>query len=410
MNSVELFIARRYLTARRKTRFINLIGWVSVAGIAVGVAALLIVLAVFNGFSDVVTNVLVGFDPHLRIEKPGFLSAEETASIEKSLSTLPGITGYAPMVSGKAMLVAKSFNRVVYLRGLPQKKAANVSGLKSKMLFGDMSFADSTGERGIVIGLALADRLNSLVGAEIAVISPSGFQSALSSVSTPQAVRFKVTGIYESDNRDYDINYAYVSDSAAQQLFTAGNGFTGIEIRITDFHDAENVKTQLERVLPSDVTVSTWNDLHKSLYFVMKMERWGAFILLCLIILVATFNLLGSLSMGVVEKRRDIGVLRSMGITSQGIVNIFLSEGLLIGIAGTAIGFAIGLGVIYLQKQFHLFPLDPDVYIIPAIPVKIEWPDFFAVAIASLGLSTIMAYYPARKAALTTPAESLRWE
>jgi lipoprotein-releasing system permease protein len=410
MQHMEYFIAKRYLLSNRKVRFINIIGFISVVGITVGVAALLIVLAVFNGFSDVVTNVLVGFDPHLRIEKKGNFTGEEIASMEKILHQEPQITGIAPFVSGKAMLVAKSYNRVVYLRGMDDGQVASVSGLKEKLLYGNVRLKESNGVGDIIIGLSLADRLGTITGDEITIISPHGFQSALSSFGVPQTLKFRVSGIYESNNRDYDANYAYISISSAQRLFDKEGRYNGIEVRTGDFKNADNVKSAIAPKLPQDVTVSTWYDLHKSLYSVMKVERWSAYILLSLIILVATFNMLGSLSMSVVEKKRDIGVLKSMGASSREIINIFMVEGLLIGIIGTILGFMLGLIVIYLQMKYQLFSLDTNVYIIPAIPVKIEWSDFIAVAFASMGLTFLASYYPAKKAAKSIVSESLRWE
>jgi lipoprotein-releasing system permease protein len=410
MKPVEYFIAKRYLLSNRKVRFVNIIGFISIVGITVGVGALLIVLAVFNGFSDVVTNVLVGFDPYLRIEKKGSFTDDEITAIEKILQGDSKVTGFAPFVSGKAMLVAKSYNRVVFLRGMDDGKIAGVSGLKAKLIYGDVRLKESNGVGDIIIGLTLADRLGTVTGDEITIISPHGFQSALSSFGMPQTLKFRVSGIYESNNRDYDANYAYISIPSAQRLFDKDGKYNGIEVRTDDFKNAESVKSALLPKLPQDVSISTWYDLHKSLYSVMKIERWSAYVLLSLIILVATFNMLGSLSMSVVEKKRDIGVLKSMGANSRAIINIFMVEGLLIGIIGTILGFILGLFVIYLQMKYQIFSLDTNVYIIPAIPVKIEWSDFMSVAFASMGLTFLASYYPARKAAQSIVSESLRWE
>ena len=162
--------------------------------------------------------------------------------------------------------------------------------------------------------------------------------------------------------------------------------------------------------ISGDYQISTWYDLHQSLYSVMKIERWSAYILLSLIILVATFNMLGSLTMGVIEKQRDISVLRAVGMTSKNLTRLFMFEGLLIGILGTIFGIVLGLIVLYLQIHYQIFPLDTSIYIIPAIPVDIQWTDFVTIAMASLGLSFIAAYYPARRADSTLPAEGLRWE
>ena len=414
MQKVEYYIARRYLLSKRKVRFINVISFISVTGITVGVAALLIVLAVFNGFQDVVTNVLVGFDPHIRVEQKGAMTTSQETEIERSLRAVPNLRGVSPYVSGKAMLVAKSYNDVVFIRGVDDKRIGEVSGLQADVLYGGLSLEDSSGENKIVIGLALADRLASVVGDEIQIISPAGFQTAFSGLSVPQTIKFRVSGIFESNNKDYDANYAYVSIPAAQRLFDLPNKFSGIEMRLDNFRNADDVKGDLVDRFPSTtypgLSISSWYDLHRTLYFVMRMERWTAYILLCLIILVATFNMLGSLSMAVIEKRRDIGVLRALGLHGKGIINIFMLEGLLIGIAGTLFGFLLGLFVLYLQIHYQIFALDTNVFIIPAIPVKIEWGDFIVVALASMGLTFLAAFYPAYRAARTMPAESLRWE
>lgn len=410
MNPVEFLIARRYLTSKRKIHFINVIGYISIVGITIGVAALLIALSVFNGFSGIVTSVLVGFDPHLRIEKKGSITTEEFHSIESHLKEHAEVKAYSPFVSGKAMLSTGAMNRVVFVKGVDEKSIGEASGLQSKIILGSLTFRDTVETPGIIVGLSLADRLAAPLGEAIAIYSPYSVQSAFSGVSVPQSIKFTVTGIFESNNRDYDGSYAFVSLPVAQEMFNMAGKYSGVEIRITDFNKADEVKESLRQQLPNDMIISTWYDLHESLYLVMKIERWTAYILLCLIIMVATFNMLGSLTMGVIEKQRDISVLKSMGMTSNSIIRIFMMEGLLIGIIGTVVGITIGLVVLYLQVHYQLFPLDPTVYIIPAIPVEIQWTDFISITIASLGLSFLAAYYPARRAASTLPAQGLRWE
>jgi lipoprotein-releasing system permease protein len=410
MAAAEIFIAKRYLRSKRKIRFINVIGYISIGGIAIGVAALLVALSVFNGFGGVVTSVLVGFDPHVRIEKRGSLTETELSSIEANIVKHSEVKAYAPFLSGKAMLVTPMNNKVVFIRGVDEKRLADVSGLQEKMVLGSISFKDSESVGGIVIGLTLADRLGVVLGEELSMISPYGFQSSLAGLSAPQMVKFRVTGIFESNNRDYDASYAYLSIAAAQNIFHREGKVDGIEMRLHDINNADRVKEELGRELPTTLTISTWYDLHQSLYSVMKMERWCAYVLLSLIVLVASFNMLGSLTMGVIEKKRDIGVLKAMGMTSKGIVRLFMFEGILIGVIGTALGVVLGLVVLWLQVKYQIFPLDPTVYIIPAIPVDIHWTDFVSIALASLGFATLAAYYPARRAASTIPTDALRWE
>jgi lipoprotein-releasing system permease protein len=237
-----------------------------------------------------------------------------------------------------------------------------------------------------------------------------GVDAMLMQFGQPLMRRCTVVGIYDSNNKDYDAHYAYVSLETAKYLFQYKDGVSGIEFRLKDIQQAEEVKLKLASQLGDKYSVSTWYDLHKDLYSVMKIERWSAYLILCLIVGVATFNVLGSLTMGVVEKKRDIGVLKSIGASHGSITRIFMFEGVLVGGIGTGLGLCIGLVVCYLQILFHLFPLDPNIYIIPAIPVEIHWMDFFTVATASMVLCTLASLYPARRAARLLPVAAIRWE
>jgi lipoprotein-releasing system permease protein len=406
----ELFIARRYLLAKRSIRFVNAISIVSAIGIAVGVAALLIALSVFNGFSGIVTSVLVSFDPHVRVEKSGGMQQEDIDHVRSLCAQQSGVIGLSPFISGKAMLVANAFNRVVYVRGVDPDSVGRSTGLREKMLFGDLSFVDSSGVPGIAIGLTLADRLAAVVGSTVTVISPYGLGSSLSGLSAPESFAFRVTGIFDSRNKDYDAGFAYIALPDAQRLFHMDGRYHGVEMRLENIDRSEGVKERLLERLPAGYSVSTWHDLHRSLYSVMNIERWAAYVLLSLIVLVASFNMLGSLTMGVLEKRRDIGVLQTMGMTRNGIVRIFLAEGMLIGVVGTLSGIVAGLVVLFLQIEYQLFPLDTTIYIIPAIPVDIRTSDFLLVSVSSLGLSFVASYLPARRAAALLPADVIRWE
>ena len=410
MKSVELFIARRYLFGKRTIRFVNVITLISIIGITIGVAALIIVLSVFNGFSEVVTGVMVGFDPHIRIEKPGGLTPDDQPKLNETLTAKSEITGFSPYVSGKAMLVSGSKNMVAFIKGVEEEGISKVSGLKQSILVGDFRLSDSTKTNGIVLGIGLADKLGCAIGDEINLISPSDFSSMTSAIFAPSIHKFTVAGIFSSSNREYDAGYAYISLPASQSIFRMGTKVNGVEARLHSFENAFQVKNDLQKQLVNNYEISTWQDLHKDLYFVMKLERWSGYIILSLIILVACFNLMGSLAMSIIEKKRDIGVLQTMGMTPKRIARSFIYEGLLVGGIGTFFGMLIGLFVLYLQVTYQLFALDTSVYIIPALPVKIELPDFISVSVASLGLSFLSAYYPAKKVAQFQPAEAIRWE
>lgn len=408
--SYERFIARRYLRSKRELRFINIIMMVSVIGITVGVAALIIVLSVFNGFNSVVTNVLVGFDPHVRIEPARGRGFPVPDSLLGAVTADPRVVAASPYIASKALLITPRVDRVVLIKGVIDTTIDLVSGVKRSTVLGSFRFNDTPEKGGIVLGLALADRLGTMVGSEVTIVSPVGAEAMLTQFGQPLTRKCSVRGIYDSRNKDYDAHYAFVSLESARQLFQYHDSYSGIEIRLRDLRDADDVKAALESRLGGAYTVSTWYDLHRDLYSVMKIERWTAYIILCLIVGVATFNVLGSLTMGVIEKRRDIGVLKAIGATRSSITRIFMFEGLLVGAIGTAAGVLIGVLVCYLQVQYRLFPLDPTVYIIPAIPVELRGSDFVAVIFASMTLSTLASLHPARQAARLQPVEAIRWE
>jgi lipoprotein-releasing system permease protein len=406
----ERIIARRYLRSKRQLRFINIIMLVSIIGITVGVAALIIVLSVFNGFNSVVTQVLVNFDPHLRIEPASGPSFVPDARLAHALEDDPRVAAHAPYVSSKALLVTPRVSRVVLVKGVDDSAIGAVSGVKEATILGAFTFDDTKEAGGIVLGLTLADRLGMSLGADLTVVSPIGVDALAMQTGEPLMRAVVVRGIYDSNNKDYDAHYAFISLASARRLFGIADGVSGIEVRLHDIKDAEAVQHSIQALLGPGYKVSTWYDLHRDLYSVMNIERWMAYIILCLIVGVATFNVLGSLTMGVIEKRRDIGILKALGASQASITRLFMFEGILVGSIGTVAGVLIGLLVCYLQIHYQLFPLDPSVYIIPAIPVEVRWTDFVAVSLASMLLSTAASLYPARRAAQLLPVEAIRWE
>ncbi len=407
--SVDRIIARRYLFAKRSIAFVNVISVISVIGVTIGVAALVVVLSVFNGFGGLVTSLLISFDPHLRIESVNRTNANTYAPIVKYLDAQGNIAGVAPFVNGKALLVYKGITRVINVRGIDPDGIGKVSGLNDKIVLGNARLkGDDAG--GIVLGMALADRLGAIVGDTVSVVSPSGVEVALLQMGQPLIRRYRVTGIYETNNKDYDSYYAYVNLRAGQALFGMNDQIDGLEVRFTDISYSDSFKSKLEKLFGNDFRYLTWFDLHKELYTVMQVERWSAYLILCLIIAVASFNLLGSLTMAVIEKRRDIGILKAMGITNKLVGNIFLLQGLVVGVTGAVLGTMLGLVLVYLQKHYHLFPLDPTVYIISAIPVEVRWLDLVVVSVAAIVLCLLASRYPAKRAAQLVPVEAIRWE
>jgi lipoprotein-releasing system permease protein len=407
LGSYTTFIAWRYLKSKRKIALITIISLISLIGVTIGVSALIIVLSVFNGFNGLVTRILVEFDPHIRIEKKLGIEDKELASIEKVIKDIPQLKGYSPFITSKAMLISDRNNRVVYVKGIDPEKAGLVSGLPEKIVLGNFDLIDSGGLPKIILGLTISDHVNALVGDTVTLVSPSFGAFGL---VQPNIKKFVVSGIFESNNKDYDGYYVFVSTKSAQGLFDLKGKINGIEIRLYNINDSEKIKKILQSQLGDKFQVRTWYDLHRDLYSVMQIERWTAYVILLLIIFVATFNILGSLTMSVIEKTRDIGILKAMGAKNSDIVKIFIFEGLIIGLIGTVLGSLIGYVVCFIQQRYHIFPLDPTVYIIPSLPIEMHLSDFIVVGVGALILCLLASYYPAKRASKVVPSEAVRWE
>jgi len=403
----ESFVAKRYLVSKHKINFITIISIVSVIGITIGVAALIVVLSVFNGFGSLVTSFLMNFDPDIRIE---LISPESDKKfVENILQSTNEIKDYSPFVSGKVLVYREGLTEVVSLKGIDEKNA-DLYEINEHILSG--SFKLKSGMYpGAVIGIQLAEKLQAVTGDTITIVSPSGIEQALVQFSLPNTKKFIVTGIYSSDNNEYDASFIFSSLDVTQQLLGYGKDIQGYEIRLKNIDDAFDVKDHLsEQLNPELYSINTWYDFHRDLYSVMQIERWSAYIILSLIIAVATFNVLGSLAMSVIEKKRDIGILRAMGSKENSILKIFMFEGLLIGLAGTIAGLFLGYLICFLQLNFNIYPLDPTQYKIDSLPLELRLSDFFYISGVSMLLSFLASLYPARKAVKINIVESIKWE
>jgi lipoprotein-releasing system permease protein len=409
----ELFLAKRYALSRRSQSFITIISILSALGIMVGVAALICVLSVFNGFSGVVTGILVNFDPHIRISAN--INSDSSSKVisdipelSKQVGTLEEVKSFAPVLKQKAVLVHYTLPRVVMLTGIAQEDVKKVSGLGESIQSGKLILDDSS----IIVGQLLADNLAIVIGDTLQVFSPLGMERILTEPVTPKTSLLIVRGIFAANNRDYDGTNAYTSTGVARDLFDIQEGSaTTLELRLNSINDAPNVKAQLTSILDTaKYHIDTWYDLHTDLYNVMEMERWIAYIILILIVAVASFSIFSALTLTVFEKRRDVGLLVALGAEQKNIQKIYLYQGLLIGFMGVVAGCLVGFAVVWAQEQFGFFTLDTSVYIIPALPVDLRWQDFVAVSIGAMILVALASFMPSRRAAMTRPAEALRWE
>ncbi len=407
--SPEYFIARRYLFSRRKFNFISIISLISIIGVTIGVAALIIVLSVFNGFGNKVTGILISFDPHIRIEATGNTKLTDYSSIQQKIKDA-GIKSSTPFTLNKGMIANARSNEVIMIKGVEEKEAGNVSGVKEAVKFGKFDLSDYGEYGGIVLGYSLMNKIKTRPGDTLTLLSPAGLENSLTQFVDPRSQKFIITGVYDSDNKDYDGNYAYISLKRSQDLFQLEDKVNGVEMRLDNINDSEKEKEKISAAIGNNYKVSTWYDLHEDFYSLLKVERWVAFVILSLIIAVASFNILGSLTMTVIEKKRDIGVLMAMGASDKMITNIFLLEGVFVGITGVILGTVLGLGITLAQKYFEFYKLDSSVYKITALPVELRFTDFIYIPLAAMILCYLASLYPSRRAAKLNPVNAIRWE
>lgn len=408
--SVERFIALRYLLSKHKINFVTIISIISILGITIGVAALIVVLSVFNGFSSLVKNILINFDPHIKIEStiPGGFT--QSSQIENYLRLNKNIDSFSPYVNGKVVIYSNKVIRIVELNGITSDSTNKLSGLKDNIVLGQYDLSKKDFPK-ILIGLSLATSLRVSVGDTLTLVSPEGFENVLTLQSLPLSKQFIVSGIYSSHNKEIDAVKIYCDLNISQQLLGYGKNILGYEIRLKDINQTNSVKKELQKIIDKNsMDILTWFDLHKQLYSVMLIERWVAYTILSLIIAVATFSIFSSLFMTVLEKKREIGVLKSLGMSNNSILKIFLLEGFLIGIIGAIVGSILGIGICYLQVKFKIYGLDPTVYIIDSLPIELHSLDVILITLMAIILATLAGYFPAKKAARMLPIESIKWE
>ncbi len=407
--SPEFFIAKRYLFSKKKFNFISVISLISVLGVTVGVAALIIVLSVFNGFSSKVTGMLINFDPHIRIEASGEGKVADYGELTNKVKGM-GYENASAYTLNKGMLANNKTNEVVFIKGVEPDGVSAVSGIKDLIRFGEFDVSDEGGIGGVVIGFSLLNKLKSMPGDTITLLSPLGLEKSLTQFVDPKSGQFVIKGVYDSDNKEYDGNYAFVSIRSSQELFALDGKVNGIEMRIPEISNSQSEKEKLVKALGNDYKVMTWYDLHEDFYSILKVERMTVYLILSLIIAVASFNILGSLTMTVIEKKRDIGVLKAIGATDGMITRIFLYEGISVGIIGMLVGTVIGILVTLGQKYFQFYKLDPLIYKIDALPVEMRIIDLILVPLAAFALCFLASLYPSRRAASLEPVSAIRWE
>ena len=412
----EFFIAKRYLRSKRKTGFISLITYISIIGVMIGVAALVIVLSVANGFESEVRTRIIGFDAHVKV-RTFYDNGIETKVLPEMLSTLEKekhVVGVAPCVFEKGLIVSAKSKQGVFIKGIDPERESQVTTLIDNINYGSLKLDSVHVDKGrpypgIVIGRWLADRLAVSLGDRVQVLTASGIETG-SLGSMPRFRTYRVAGYFETGLYEYDDNYAFVSIQEAQRLADARDKISWIQLKLDDMDNADIVADAVQQRYGYPYTTDTWFEMHKNLFAWMELEKKFFFLILSLIIMVAAFNIVSTLIMVVLEKRKDIGVLKSMGAVAKHIMNIFIYEGLVAGSIGTVLGLILGYTISYIQLKTKFISLPGDVYIINAIPIEFHWIDGIAITVAAILICYAATLYPSYKAAKLDPVDAIRYE
>ncbi|MEO7368382.1 MAG: ABC transporter permease [Gemmatimonadaceae bacterium] len=416
MNRLELSIAWRYLRSRRGSRLLSLISVIAIGGVLVGVSALILIMGVMNGLQrDLREKILVG-SPDIRVLSYGEdLKITDWPTVLDKVKRQPGVVSAAPFVLVEGgMNAGHDYAGAVYIVGIqPQGRGVpEVTTIRQHSTSGDFRFASTDGQhRGVVLGKLVASRYNAWPGDKINLVSISGVKpNAVTGQFVPRYFQYEVTGIVETGMYEYDNAYVYVALDRAQEFAALGNGVTGIEVKTTDRWQAKTVAERITGALGWPYRTVDWQEQNRSLFQALKLEKLGMGVILLLIVMVAAFNIVSTLTMVVTDKTREIGILKAMGLPAKSIRRVFLAQGIVIGLVGTTLGLIVGFGGAFALEKYKFIPLDPTIYFIDHLPVATQPADVAWIVLASVVTAALATLYPAIQASRLYPIDAIRHE
>jgi len=410
----QIFVGFRYLRAKRRNRSISVNTAISIAGVALGVMALVTVLAVMTGAQEDLRKKILGVSAHVIVmEYSG--NMKDSSKVVEAVESEPHVTAYSPFILGQVMLSSGDRVHGVALRGIDPKLEVQTSDLLDNLVKGSLDFSvKSLSENsdkklpGIVLGTELSRILSVQLGDRVNMISPLGAMGPIGMI--PRVKGFRVTGMFEVGMFEYNAGLAYIDLQSAQDFLNMKDSITGVQLKLDDIYKAKEVSERIQEKLGFPYYCRDWIQMNRNLFAALKLEKIVMFLILVLIVLVAAFNIVSSLVMIVIEKSRDIAILKTMGATKAGIMTIFMTQGLVVGLVGTISGLIGGYGLCWFLKETELISLPADVYYLDHLPVQMNVIDFVTVAAAAMLISLLATIYPSMQAAKLDPIEPLRYE
>jgi lipoprotein-releasing system permease protein len=420
----EFFVSIRHLSARKSQKFISLNSWISMVGVGLGVMALIVVIAVMSGFSNDLRDKILGTNSHVVVSNINQTTVENYNSILEKVLSVAGVTAAAPFIINQVMLINGDRVSGVVVRGVDPEKEGTVSDLEKNMIIGSILdlkvnlpfLEDKKNRTGIILGKELSRKMGVVVGGVVSMVSPVSRITPVGLI--PRMKLFKVVGVFESGMYEYDANLSFVLLKSAQKFFSMKDAVSGVEVRVDDIEQAGNIATAIQKKLGFPYHARDWMSMNKNLFSALKLEKIVMFIILILIIFVAAFNIISTLFMLVMEKAKEIAILKSMGASRKSIIKIYSYQGLIIGLVGTFLGCAAGFIIVpnlneivgFIESVFGIVAFPSDIYYLDRLPSEIQYMDSFLIVIFSIAICLIASLYPAWRASKLDPVDGLRYE
>jgi len=412
----EFSISLRYLKSKHRQHRISFNTIISIVGVTLGVAALIATLGIMTGFKEDIQKRILGTKSHVVVVNQTGENLTDYETIVDQVNHVPHVIAASPFIYRQILLTSQAGVRGVLLNGIDPNREGSVTDIEKNLIVGSLKDLEQPREKkelssnsplpGIIVGKELSRVLQVTIGDRVNVVSPIGSTRVIG--ATPKIRGFRLAGIFDSGMYEYDTSLAYISLNNAQDFFNIGDTVSGIAIKVEKIFLADKVATEIDQALGSPLWARDWMELNRNLFSALKMEKLMMFVILVLIILVASFNIISTLMMIVVEKGREIAILKTMGATPRAIMRIFMLDGLIIGVAGTMCGIPLGYSICWAIQTFYTFPT--DVYYISRIPVEIKVFDVLTVGLSAILISLLATIYPSRQAAKLDPAVALRYE